>query len=271
MTHRIVVASGKGGTGKTTTALNLSVALAENGHKVLLADLDPQGGIGIALARSDTEWIGLAEYLMNKATLAQALLQTKLESLMLLPRGRLDPINMADYEHSLATTKKLSEIFDQVEGQVDYLIMDAPSGLGLIPRAALSLAQYVVIPIQAEPMAARAVKQTLRVVDHVAENENRALRLLGLLPVMVDLEQDVSFTVTGSIWSELAAVFKTHVPRSDDFALASQKGIPLSFLGGEIPPEARRFELIANEVRRRIAEFTGVKETVHERPERALF
>ncbi|MEO1172245.1 MAG: ParA family protein [Myxococcota bacterium] len=268
--HRIVIASGKGGAGKTTTALNLAVALAETGRRVLLVDLDPQGGIGLALARRDTEWMGLAEHLVGQAPLDSVLFQTKLPELTILPRGRLDPVNVADYELRLSEKQRLGEMLGAVESGFDYVMMDAPSGLGLVPRAALRCSHSVLIPVQAEPMALRAVSQIFRVVEHVVEHENSALQVLGLLPSMVDLRDDASFEVTGNIWSELSGVFVTHVPRSKDFARASQRGLPVGFLGGLRPPEAGRFEMLANEVNQRVAARRGAKETGDERPERSL-
>jgi chromosome partitioning protein len=265
-----MVLSGKGGTGKTTTALNLSCALAERGHRTLLMDLDPQGGIGLALAKADTEWIGLAEVILKQTTLSKAIFQTKLKNLFLLPRGRLDAINVMEYEQNLSTTKILSEVLDQMEKEVDYVLIDAPSGLGHITRIALALTHFALIPIQAEPMALRAVGQVLRVIDYVKKHENPSLKLLGLLPTMVQLDQDTSFAVTERIWSELAGVMQTYIPRRKEYALASEKGLPISFLGGEISPEARRFDLLAEEIEQCIARHHSQKEQIDDRPERSL-
>ena len=87
MAKRIVLASQKGGVGKTTIALNLAVVFAEKGRSTILLDLDPQGAVGLALARDEAEWMGVAEYLMNKATIDEILHQTKIPSLTIVARG----------------------------------------------------------------------------------------------------------------------------------------------------------------------------------------
>ena len=103
MARRLAIASQKGGVGKTTVALNLAVALAEKGRRTLLVDLDPQGGVGLSLAKGDAELAGLAELLMNQAEPTQAVMTTQLPGLRLLPRGRLDPTDVAATSRRSAT------------------------------------------------------------------------------------------------------------------------------------------------------------------------
>ena len=102
MARRLVVASQKGGVGKTTVALNLAVALAERGRKTLLVDLDPQGAIGLSLAKSDAELAGLAELIMGMVTPDEALVVTRLGGLSILPRGRLDAADVASFEEEVS-------------------------------------------------------------------------------------------------------------------------------------------------------------------------
>ena len=98
MANVISLVSSKGGTGKTTTALNLALALAELGRRTLLCDLDPQGAIALALARGDTEWPGLAELALGAESLGAVVLETKVPTLEILPRGRLDPVDACTFE-----------------------------------------------------------------------------------------------------------------------------------------------------------------------------
>ncbi|MCP4655693.1 MAG: ParA family protein [bacterium] len=260
MAQIIALMSSKGGTGKTTTALNLAVALAEKGRQTLLIDLDPQGAIGLSLARSDTEWAGFAECLMEDIPVEKAVLRTKVPALSLLPRGRLDPVDICEYEVFLHSSQRIAEVIQGVGEQFSYILVDCPSGLGMIPRAALAVSGYVLVPLQAEPLALRAFGQTLRVMDHVRQENNPELKLLGILPTMVQLDHDASFNVMGTIWTRFGGVLETVIPRAPIFMEASELGLPVSFLAGKTPPEARRFEILATEIETRIADLSGMGE-----------
>jgi len=108
MANVISIVSSKGGTGKTTVALNLSVALAEKGDNTLLIDIDPLGAIGLSLARNDSEWTGLAEYIMQKMPIEDVIIKTKLPHLSILPRGRLDPLDISLYEEILHSSQTIT-------------------------------------------------------------------------------------------------------------------------------------------------------------------
>src|SRR5512136_1916580 len=110
MANVIAIVSSKGGTGKTTVALNLSVALAEKGDNTLLVDVDPLGAIGLSLARSDTDWTGLAEFIIQKMPIEEVIIQTKVPQLSILPRGRLDPLDIGRYESILHSSQTIREI-----------------------------------------------------------------------------------------------------------------------------------------------------------------
>ncbi len=157
MANVISVVSSKGGTGKTTVALNLAVALAEKGDNTLLVDIDPLGAIGLSLARSDTEWAGLAEYILQKIPVEDTIIKTKLPTLSILPRGRLDPLDISLYEEELHSSQTLRNILAEVESKFKYVIIDTPSGLGMITRAALSACNFVLLPLQAESLSLRSI------------------------------------------------------------------------------------------------------------------
>lgn len=270
MARRVAVASQKGGVGKTTIALNLAVALAEMGRRTLVVDVDPQGGIGLALAQGDTELQGLAELLTGHVTASEAVLQTQLAGLRLLARGRLDPTDVPGYEEELSAPGVLARAIESVDGGADVILVDTPSGLGRVTRAALSACDFVLLPFQTETLALRSLVQALRVIEHVQSQDNPRLRLLGILPTMVDKGSPVALSVVGEIWNDLPATLETMVPRSDVFVRASADGVPVSFLGGIASAEARRFQLIAQELEARMDRFEGKEKRDEAQPPRRL-
>jgi chromosome partitioning protein len=270
MGHIVTVVSQKGGVGKTTIALNLAVAYAEKGRRVLLVDTDPQGGVGLSLAKGDTALTGLAELLVGAATLDQALMPTKLERLTLLPRGRLDPIDVPAFEQALAAHGRLAATLAALKPRFDLLIVDTPAGLGVPTRAALAGTEFALVPVQAEPLGLRSLQQVLRVIEHVRAKENPRLSLLGVMLTMVELRREGSREVAESLWSGFDAVMETMLPRAEVFMTASHKGLPLAYLGGATSPEARRFELLTNEVDALIAKLEGPHGNAEVRAERQL-
>ncbi len=270
MARRVVIASQKGGVGKTTVALNLAVALAERGRRTLLADVDPQGAVGLSLAKGDAELAGLAELILGQAEPRQAVLQTQLPGLSLLPRGRLDPTDVASFEREVSNPGVLEGALARVEGDIDVVIVDAPSGVGLVTRAALAAADFVLVPFQTESLALRSIGQVLRVIEHVHANENPRLRLLGILPTMVERDRPASLAVLREIWNGFPDALEMFVPRAEIFARASERGLPVAYLAGATAPEARRFELIADELEARMNRIQGMEKADEAKPARQL-
>jgi len=264
MARRIVIASQKGGVGKTTVALNLAVALAERGRRTLLADLDPQGGIALSLAKGDTEIPGLAEMLMEEASPAEAVYPTKLPGLSLLTRGRLDPADATEYEQALFAPGTLDAALSRAEEGFDTVVIDTPAGLGLVTRAALVASDFVVVLLQAEVLALRSLHQALRVIEHVRTAENPRLSLIGILATLVDKDLPGTRAILGEMWNGFPGVLETILPRSAAFATASGSGVPIAFLSGQMNPEARRFQVLADELEARINRLVGAQETVDE-------
>jgi chromosome partitioning protein len=271
MTRRLVIASQKGGVGKTTVALNLAVALAERGRRTLLVDLDPQGAIGLSLAKGDTELTGLAEVLSGVATAKDALLPTRLSALSLLPRGRLDATDVDSFEQEASRPGALERALAECERAAEMVLIDTPSGLGRVTTAALGSAHFVLLAFQTESLSLRSIGQALKVIEYVQATRNPNLRLAGILPTLVERERPGTHGVLSEIWSGFPDALETVVPRTEAFAQASALGVPVAFLGGHAGgPEARRFDLLADEVEARMNRLDGM-ERVHEaQPARQL-
>jgi chromosome partitioning protein len=271
MARRVVIASQKGGVGKTTVALNLAVALAERGRRTLLADLDPQGAIGLSLAKGDTELAGLAELISGLATPAEAVVTTRLTGLKLLPRGRLDATDVDSFETEVARPGALERALTACAEACDVVIIDTPSGLGRVTTSALACADFALLAFQTESLALRSVVQVLKVIEHVQSTSNPRLRLVGILPTLVERDHLGSHAVLSEIWNGFPDALETIVPRTEAFARASAMGVPVSFLGGEAgAPEARRFDLLADEIEGRMNRLDGMEKVHEAQPARQL-
>ena len=185
----IAICQHKGGTGKTSTTLNLGAALAERGHRVLLMDLDPQADLSAGLGvEVDTRRVVPNLYTVlsgEEESLETILAETNWEGLHLVP-GTLD---MADLEAYLTTQMGREHVLEEalapIAEQYDYILLDCPPSLGLITVNALLAANAVLIPVQAEPRSVRATERTMAAVKLVQRKLKRPdLRVLGLLLTM---------------------------------------------------------------------------------------
>jgi len=247
------------------------VALAERGRRILLADLDPQGAIGLSLAKGDTELAGLAELLSGIVSPPEAVVATRLAGLSLLPRGRLDATDVDSFEAAVSQPGALDEMLAACEKGCDAVIIDTPSGLGRVTTAALSATNFALLAFQTESLALRSVGQALAVIEHLQATRNPRLRLVGILPTLVERDRAGSHGVLSEIWNGFPDALETVVPRSESFVRASALGIPVGFLGGDAGgPEARRFDLLADEIEGRMSRLDGTDKVHEAQPARQL-
>ncbi|MFO0560397.1 MAG: ParA family protein [Polyangiales bacterium] len=248
MSLRFVVTSPTGGSGRTTLALHLAVALGSLGHRTLLVDLDPNNGVAHALGRGDRSFRGVADVLALDVAPSQVVVDTRSPNLSLLLRGKLDPIDVPQFEQLLSERGRLSSMLGLVEGAFDRVVIDVPAGVRGVVRAALAECTHTVVAVEADPRSVRALSQSLRVIESVRARENPKLSLAGLVLTRVDLKRASSQDAIGAIWEGFDCVFESTVAESEAIAKAWDRGVPVGHIGSDGDAAARRFTALAQEL-----------------------
>lgn len=249
----MALASQKGGVGKTTLALNLSFALAKRGWRVLLVDVDPQGGIGNSIGGRARAERGLVQVLSGLATCGDLLVPTREHGLTLLPFGRLPICEMDRWSASIADGITLRQVLDDLAERFEVVVLDCPAGIGTATLAALRTSTHLVVPLQAEPLALRSADQVLEAVAEL-QSEGSELILAALIPTMVRSRDPVSLATVQEAFRLFpeTLVLSSFVPYDPVFLEASASGVPLGLLRRRPPAVATAFTQIAAELEPRL-------------------
>lgn len=226
----IAIANQKGGVGKTTTTVNLGAALAEQGHRTLIIDLDPQGnastGLGINAREVETS---VYEVLLTKTPIDDAIIAAGFENLLLVPSN----LNLAGAEielvNAMSRETQLRRAIEEIKDDYEYVLIDCPPSLGLLTINALAAADEVLVPIQCEYYALEGLTQLIRNVDLVQRNLNPSLELSTLVLVMYDNRTNLAEQVEAEVREHFQErVCRNTIPRNVRLSEAPSHGQPIT-------------------------------------------
>ena len=228
----ISIANQKGGVGKTTTAINLGAALAEEGHNVLLVDLDPQGnastGLGLEPEKRDFTTYDL---ILDDAALDKVIHRTDIEGLLLAPSTT--DLSSADIE-MMAIEKRSFLLHDALRQpaidayDLDFILINCPPSLSLLTINAMVASDSVLIPLQSEFFALEGLSQLMLTVRQVRQSANPDLRIEGVLLTMYDGRNNLSQQVEQDARATLGGlVYQTVVPRNVRISEAPSYALPV--------------------------------------------
>jgi len=214
----VTIINQKGGSAKTTTAVNLSAALGESGKKVLLVDLDPQCSASVWLGSKNDQHRGLFDALTGDGGLEEAIVPTDVTGVDLVPASSwllgADRLLAREPGSEAILRNKLNKL----KMRWDFIIFDLPPSLDLLSISALVASKEVCVPVEPSPIALAGLVQLLRTIQQVKERLNPQLDISGILLCRADSRTNLAKEVEESLRNKFGEkVFKTIIPESVRF------------------------------------------------------
>jgi chromosome partitioning protein len=229
----ISIINQKGGVGKTTTVINLASALSQQGKKILVIDLDPQGNATTGLGLSNMEGSDETIYgiLNGTSEISNVIKKTEFENLDLITSNvdlsGLEVETAGDSERAFILKVKLASYLNNSTRLYDYILIDCPPSLSLLTVMALVSSNSLLVPLQTEFFALEGLTQLMKTIERIKINLNPELEIQGILLTMYDRRNKLSFQVENEARNYFKdKVYQTVIPRNVRLSEAPSHGIP---------------------------------------------
>lgn len=242
----IAIVNQKGGSAKTTTTVNLGASLVEDGKKVLLIDIDPQGSTTKWLRRSNEDK-GIYDVFVSNTSIYDNIIETSIDGLSVIPSSQwligIDKALASEVGAESILRRKLGEL----DKKWDYILIDCPPALGVLSLNALVAADEVLVPLETRVMALDGLAQLLKTIETVKERLNPGLEINGIVPCRVDKRTRLSMDVIEDLKKRFdGKVYESCIRETVKLAECPSFGLPITIYDSK-SPGAQDYRQLAKE------------------------